>query len=97
VGKSLSLKVIEGDQVGKIFEVTKEKIFLGRLNSDVILSDPAVSRQHAAIERHEDEFLFHDLKSRNGSYINGERVESKILVGDDAIKIGRTVLKVFIR
>jgi len=95
--KSLSLKILEGQDVGKVFEVKKDKVLIGRLNSDLVLSDPSVSRQHAAIEQRENEFLFLDLKSRNGSFINGKRTESKVLIENDSIKIGQTTLKVMIR
>ncbi|HEX9756734.1 MAG TPA: FHA domain-containing protein [Nitrospiria bacterium] len=94
--RSLSLKILEGQDVGSVFEVQKDKVLIGRLNSDLVLSDPSVSRQHASIEQRENEFLFLDLKSRNGSFINGKRTESKILSADDSIKIGRTTLKVII-
>jgi len=95
--KSLSLKILEGQEVGRVFEVKKDKVLIGRLNSDLVLSDPSVSRQHAAIEQRENEFLFLDLKSRNGSFINGKRTESKVLIEKDSIKIGQTTLKVMIR
>ena len=97
--KNLSLEVMEGHDVGKVIEVLegfKDKAILGRSDSDVILPDPAISRQHASIERKGEEFLFQDLKSRNGSYINDEWADSKVLVENDTIKMGKTILKIII-
>jgi len=97
--KNLLLEVIEGHDVGKVIEVLegfKDKAILGRSDSDVILPDPAISRQHASIERKGEEFLFQDLKSRNGSYVNEEWADSKVLVENDTIKMGKTTLKIII-
>lgn len=97
--KNLLLEVIEGHDVGKVIEVlegTRDKAILGRADSDVIISDPAISRQHASIERQGEGFLFRDLKSRNGSYVNDEYADSKVLVENDTIKMGKTTLKIII-
>ena len=56
---------------------------------DIRIQSPYVSRQHARIESRDDEFLLVDLGSRNGSLLNGARVEGIApLHAGDVIAIG---------
>ena len=58
--------------------------------SDVILDDASVSRLHAMIFFGETGAGILDMVSRNGTFVNGEEVESKALKKGDAIEIGET-------
>ena len=70
------------------------RLTIGRtIDNDVVLdSDPQVSRAHAVIERSGGGWAVHDDGlSRNGSYVNGERVlRHRRLVDDDMLRIGTT-------
>ncbi len=68
----------------------KEKNIIGRNQGwDVCLSDRAVSRPHAQIERRGNEFLLSDLGSANGTLLNGQRLtEAQLLKNDDQIVFG---------
>lgn len=70
-------------------DVTKDRFTLGRSKSqaDLVLDDPNVSRQHAAIERVGDTWVLADLGSTNGCYIDGQRVSRRQLVDGDVIEI----------
>jgi len=82
-------KCPDGD---KIFEVN-ECLVLGRDSScQIVLGDPFASHRHARIEKHDDRFVLRDLRSRNGTYINGTRVMEAALQPDDRIRIGQTDL-----
>ena len=61
-----------------------------------MISDPKVSSFHARIDRTLDGFTVVDLKSRNGTYVNGQRVESGWLKAGDEIRVGtaRLVYKI---
>lgn len=63
-------------------------------NSDIVLSDPHVSRNHAMIRCvGPDDYYFIDSGSSNGSYINRQRVSApKLLRTGDCITIGQTQL-----
>ena len=91
--KLLVLEVVNGDQAGKIFEIS-QKTILGRTKADIPLKDVKVSRQHASIEETTDGYLFRDLNSTNGSYINGASVQSKLLTSGDMITVGGTMIRV---
>ena len=56
---------------------------------DVVLDDITVSRHHAEVERSGGKYTIADLRSLNGTYVNGERVEQAVLTSGDAIQIGR--------
>jgi len=57
-------------------QLQKDTITIGRDRSnDIVLDHPAVSRFHARIERLGTRYRIRDLKSANGTFVNGERVE----------------------
>jgi EmrB/QacA subfamily drug resistance transporter len=57
--------------------------------------DQLVSRLHARVSPTPDGFVVEDLGSRNGTWVNGARIEGPTVVGpDDEIRIGRAVLQV---
>ncbi len=58
----------------------------------VQLDDPSASQRHFRIEAKSGGFLLRDLKSRNGTYINGTRVFEALLSDGDRITAGRTDL-----
>ena len=53
--------------------------------SDLVLVDECVSKRHAMILYHEGCFFIQDLGSRNGTYVNGKRIDSmvELFVGDE--------------
>ena len=68
----------------------KTQITIGRdAGNDVVLDTPAVSRYHAQVERVGQRYRVRDLRSSNGTFVNGERIEGDVwLRPDDAIRIG---------
>ena len=49
-GVRLSLACISGPDSGRIFEIEKPRVVIGRANADIVVSDIQCSRQHAALE-----------------------------------------------
>ena len=71
------------------FPLTRDTYTLGRhRNNDIVISDPKVSSFHARIDRSAEGFVLVDLKSRNGSYINGKRIETGLLKTGDEVRMG---------
>ncbi|MEP7286453.1 MAG: FHA domain-containing protein [Chloroflexota bacterium] len=62
---------------------------IGRSNefSDVVILDKGISRQHARLELVQNNLIVHDLNSSNGTYVNGELVQSTTLKKGDIITI----------
>jgi len=69
-------------------------IYIGKsVENDIVINDSFVSRRHLRITQQADgSYLLEDLGSTNGSFVNGNRVQSKILAPNDIVKIGETVL-----
>ncbi len=66
-----------------------QRITLGRApESDVVLADAGISRQHAVIERRSGGYEITDLRSRAGSRVNGRRFERHALVIGDRLQMG---------
>lgn len=57
---------------------------------DMVLNDPSVSRLHAMIFHDDSGAGVLDLVSRNGTYVNGQEIESRPLKEGDMIEIGAT-------
>lgn len=80
----------------KRYELSGTKpIKVGRaLDCDVKIGVPQVSRRHARIEQvDEDEWIFTDLDSTHGSYVNGERIKETEIVTGLEVVIGPAVLR----
>jgi predicted nucleic acid-binding Zn-ribbon protein len=74
----------------KIVPLTREWTRVGRsLAADVRFDDPTVSRRHALIVRQPDGVRVLDDRSLNGVFVNGERVEWRVLQDGDEIVVGR--------
>lgn len=70
-----------------------EFVTLGRdLSSQVVIDDEFTSLRHARIERKPNGFLLRDLRSRNGTFLNGGRILEAMLNDGDRIRIGETEL-----
>jgi len=75
------------------FPLIRDSYTLGRhRNNDIAIADPKVSSFHARIDRTSDGFVLVDLKSRNGCWVNGKRVESALLTTGDEIRVGSAIL-----
>jgi len=78
---------------GERFTLGEHPISIGRRpDSNVVLADPNVSRNHAEIRPHGDGFLLIDLGSTNGTRVNGVRVEQRVLADGDELTFGNTRL-----
>lgn len=83
------LVVRKGPQPGERFFIDRDRLTLGRdPASDVFLNDMTVSRTHAVVECEADVVTVKDAGSLNGTYVNGEIVESAVLKGGDVVQIG---------
>jgi DNA-binding CsgD family transcriptional regulator len=68
-----------------------ERLTVGTLDSnDVVVDADGVSRVHAVIERFGDAWCVRDLGSRNGTFVNGDRIiGERALHAGDEIVLGR--------
>lgn len=84
------LVVVRGPNAGARFLVDRDVTTIGRHpDSHMFLDDVTVSRRHAEIRRRGDDLSVHDLGSLNGTYVNGDRVEERLLRTGDEVQVGR--------
>ena len=84
----------EGPLAGRRVEVVAELV-IGRVDAGLTIDDEEVSRRHAVVRPGDDALEIEDLGSRNGTYVNGVRIESVTrLSGGDSVKLGTSVLEI---
>jgi FHA domain-containing protein len=92
--RGAQLVVIEKGKAGKAFPLAKDRVIIGRLGeSDLVLSDPGVSRRHAEVRREDGRYVIADLGSTNGTMVNEATIGERELEEGDRITVGRTVLE----
>lgn len=88
-----TLHVVQGPDKGRSFKTDDKVVLLGRGSHQVPLTDQTISRKHAELRGDERGWLLEDLKSANGTYVNGVRVLKPVrLKHGDQIRVGSTLL-----
>jgi two-component system, cell cycle response regulator len=90
------LIILAGDGLGEMHQLIGDEVVIGRAGrASVLLRDDGVSRVHAIVRRQGDTLTIEDMGSRNGTFLNGNRITTPTVVRDgDKIHIGhRTVLR----
>jgi hypothetical protein len=92
------LIIKQGPVPGKVFEIAKPIITIGRdVKSDFVVNDAEVSRSHTRLSVQSDGCLAEDLASTNGTFVNGQRITSaKMIRPGDVLGLGETVLMDFV-
>ena len=90
------LIVLAGSNVGEMYRLEEGETFLGRgQTATVKLNDDGISRKHARIFQAGGEVVIEDLKSANGTNVNGTPVEMQQLKDGDKIRLGSTTILKF--
>jgi hypothetical protein len=93
IGRRISIAIIAGTDAGMVYRVEKPRITIGRAGADLTINDSEASRQHAAIEVRDTVITVEDLKSTNGTLIDGERITEPVELQDKGeFQIGGTTL-----
>ncbi len=92
----MQLVVQSGAEPGKTYDLNVgTKLSIGRQSSNqIVVSDEQVSRKHSEIEMGVNGVTVTDLDSSNGTFVNGTRINSPIILKTgDTLQVGTTVLK----
>jgi DNA-binding NtrC family response regulator len=82
---------LNGPEKGRTWELEGDLIHIGSLaTSEVVLTDPTVSRTHAEIVRTRDGVVLRDLGSMNGTFVGPVKIKEVYLAPDTQFRIGRT-------
>ncbi len=77
------------------FPIHQQEVAIGKaVHNQLVLADPTVSNTHAVLLFRDDCYTVIDLGSRNGTFVNGERLtnHARTLKHGDSIQLGQTVL-----
>lgn len=90
------LRVLAGSSIVSIHPLRTRPLRIGRSpHNDVVVLDPAVSGTHLSVWVASNEARVEDLGSRNGTWVNDQRVRgTQVLTEGDRIRIGATELVV---
>lgn len=87
------IRVKNGPSQGQTYTITDRALIVGREETcDVSLLDKGASRQHAEIFKIGDMCFIRDLDSKNGTFVNDNRITEEMLRDGDRIQIGGTIL-----
>lgn len=89
----ITLRVLDGADRGRVFSDLVAPVTIGREEGNTIqLNDERVSRFHLKIQEDHEKLVLTDLESTNGTKVNGEDIQLRILRVGDMVTIGRSVL-----
>ncbi len=89
------LVVISGPQAGESFDLGPGELIIGRAEgSEILLADPRVSHRHALVRRRGDQVIIEDLRSTNGTMVNGTGISfPTALAPGDVVTVGDAQLR----
>jgi len=92
------LEIMNGPDDGRIYEIKKDQITIGRNNDrDFIISyEQSVSRIHAEIHIHNKKYYILDCESLNGTWIDDKQIEPKketLLMPNQIFSLGDVKLR----
>jgi len=83
-----ALVLVQGNEQKNIV-LNRTPFSVGRkVDKDLVIADPRVSRDHALIVLEENEFFLVDQSSKHGTFVNGERVQRQKLERNDRLEFG---------
>ena len=94
-GKPAALVIVAGELSGRIFDLDRDEVSLGRSDeADITLEYVGVSRRHALLLGQDGSFSARDLGSKNGTFVNDRRIgEPTLLRKGDLLRVGPVAFK----
>jgi pSer/pThr/pTyr-binding forkhead associated (FHA) protein len=89
----VTLRILDGADRGRVFERLPTPVTIGREEGNTVqLNDERISRFHIKIQEDQGKLVLTDLESTNGTRVNGEDVQLRILQFGDVVAVGRSIL-----
>ena len=90
-----SIRVLSGPQTGQIFDLRMGKNLFGRgANCDFKISSGGISKEHCEIHVYKDKVIVVDLKSSNGTFLNGVKIQNSIIKLGDKVSVFDVIMDV---
>jgi pSer/pThr/pTyr-binding forkhead associated (FHA) protein len=81
--------IVKGEEIGT-FDIHTAPMNVGRdPRSDIVIKSETVSKNHLKIISKGDQFFIVDLRSTNGTYVNGEKITETLVTPDDMVQLGK--------
>ena len=83
--------IIKDNKGEQLFDMFEDELIIGRSpDNPLVVKDEELSREHFKIYRKDGGFWVNDLKSSNGTKLNGEKINESPLQEGDVIQVGKT-------
>ena len=90
-----AVRILSGPQAGQIFELKMGRNLIGRSpQCDVKITSGGVSKEHSEILVYKDKILIADLKSSNGTFLNGIKIQSSVVRLGDKLSIHDVIMDI---
>jgi len=86
--KKYALLVVSGKEAGKVLDIEKTVVTIGRSGCDLIVDDAELSRRHVRLEIQGAEVTLKDLDSTNGTFIDDERIGEVFIDNRSKFRVG---------
>jgi pSer/pThr/pTyr-binding forkhead associated (FHA) protein len=93
--RPIRLRIVERRELVRVVNLGEGALRIGRApDNDIVIDRKRASRYHAWLRRKNDSVQIRDLGSRNGTFVNGRRIESAQLSVGDTVHLGGAVMTV---
>lgn len=90
-----SVRILSGPQTGQIFELKLGKNLIGRgSNCDFKITSGGISKEHCEIHVYKDKVIVVDLKSSNGTFVNGVKIQNSMIKLGDKVSVFDVIMDV---
>jgi len=86
--KKYALLIVSGKEAGKVLDIEKAVVTIGRSGCDLIVDDPELSRRHVRVEIQGAEITLKDLDSTNGTFMDNERIREVFIDNRSKFRVG---------
>lgn len=91
--KKVYLFFLSGPMQGRLFPLSEGTTVLGRgQECDIVIKDNRVSRKHLKLKLSDEKAVIEDLKSTNGTFVNGEKIKQRTLRQNDKVHMSPTTI-----
>ena len=89
------IRILHGPDTGKVYPIHEGVHVLGRSSEcHIALHDQGVSKRHAQVEVYSNKVIITDLKSRNGTFLNGTKINTALIQPGDRASVHDTFFEV---
>ena len=86
--KKYALLIVSGKEAGKVLDIEKTVVTIGRSGCDLVVDDPELSRRHVRVEIQGAEVTLKDLDSTNGTFMDDERIREVFIDNRSKFRVG---------